>query len=511
MPGTLRVVCISEDNKLAEQLRHTLRFAFNRMTIHTESSATAIIQAPSPTLIIWDQEKGDRPLPPQFADIPTILIRKHPAEVDATQTLCEICIREDLARAPFAVLVRQLLERRRLSQALAEAEALVRDRHMHDPVTGLYNAAAFRELFGQAAKSAARYKTPLTLLLIDLDNLYEFVIERAPDSGDQIIKHVAMLLQHTVREVDLLARLDDDLFAVGLPETGLEHAHILAERIHRAIQHARTPAPTDAEPLVPTVSIGMSGTITGVRTATQLMDTAHRALDEAQAAGGNRTIVTGDGVVAHAVIAQENATSQHRTRELRAAIATQTASARDHYFAELCTFLATNDVYRTLVLPHAERVASVADALAHALGWRDSERDILRRAALLHDIGLCTFSRDFLAHATPYGPEERDLIQQHPLLGVQLLESAHFLRPELAIILHHHERFDGEGYPDRIAGTNIPAGARIVALAEAWDRMLEPQPFREALGTADAAQQLKDGAGVQFDPEFTAAFLKIVA
>ncbi len=510
MSGSLRAICISEDEALADHIRQGLSFAYPQLHIQTVPTLVAMAGMPSPDLVIWDQAQQDRPLPLPLAGLPTILIRKQRSESTGAPSLCEICLRGEVMQSQFPALVRQLLERRRLSQALAEAEALWRDRHMRDPITNLYSKSAFHELFGQVIKTAARKKTPVTLVLIDLDNLRGVVSQHdIPEDG--VIKQIAMLLQQTVREVDLLARLEEDLFAIGLSETGLEHAHILAERIQRAIHQARGVPVGDLPAPVPTVSIGISASALGQRSATQLFEMAERALRAAKKAGGNQTVAAGPKTHTVGIIAQESAASLQRVRDLRIQIAHHTHAIRQQYLKHLGKLFASNETYYALVAPHAERVTTYAVALAQVLGWREADREVLARAALLHDLGLSTFSPALLAAPAIYSTEERELIQQHPILAVQLLDATPFLRPELAMILHHHEWFDGNGYPDRIAGNNIPAGARIIAIAEAWDRMIEAQPYREALTSDLAAHQLREAAGTQFDPEMVAAFLPLWA
>jgi putative nucleotidyltransferase with HDIG domain len=159
---------------------------------------------------------------------------------------------------------------------------------------------------------------------------------------------------------------------------------------------------------------------------------------------------------------------------------------------------------------HTERVASYSMALANRL---ELPPDDLRRilfGSLLHDIGKMGLRDDMINKPGPLTPEEWVQMKLHPVVGAQLVEKMEFLTGAIDIVRHHHESWDGKGYPDGLAGTAIPLVARIVTVADSFDAMTTDRPYRKALSIAEAVRRLKESSGVQFDPEIVKAFITYV-
>ncbi len=505
----LRVVCISTSQELLATLATSLIPLVETLAIEPCESIEDLDVANFPDLIIFDGREGSNADRALHDDVPTILITKRRAHprVDRHEAgpLLATCVAEDITSPHFASLVHQLLLRHRLTNQLAHANARLHEQSMRDDLTGVYNKVTFEELFAQTVKEANRYKTPLALLLLDLDGFRSYVADHGYQSGEQAIRAISSVLQQCIRESDLPARWRQDAFIVALPETDIEEAQILADRVRRALRHAQR---VQTDLAWPTVSIGISELRLARRSARQLQDTTEKALVLAKENGGDQVVAWHQDRVHNAE--GEAQFCRERTTALRTAIKAFSAEARQHYFDQLQDFFKTNPTYQQQVMPHASRVATLADRLATQLGWRDHDRHVLQRAAWLHDIGLSVFSETLLAKRTSFDGAEEELIRQHPLIGVQLLDPATFIREEIAMILHHHEHFDGNGYPDHLAGHHIPMGARIIAIAEAWDSMTVAQPYRDALPTIDAAAELQRCAGTQFDPALTQTFLQMV-
>lgn len=155
---------------------------------------------------------------------------------------------------------------------------------------------------------------------------------------------------------------------------------------------------------------------------------------------------------------------------------------------------------------HCRRVAGIARRLAEAAGLEGEELDRIWRGGLLHDIGKIGIPDAILLKPSSLSQAERALVEEHPEYGEELLSDIPFLEKEARIVRFHHERWDGEGYPDRLAGEDIPLGARIFALADTYDAMTSDRPYRSALPTETAAQEIRDEAGSQFDPNLVEVF-----
>jgi HD-GYP domain-containing protein (c-di-GMP phosphodiesterase class II) len=159
---------------------------------------------------------------------------------------------------------------------------------------------------------------------------------------------------------------------------------------------------------------------------------------------------------------------------------------------------------------HSERMAELSDKIAVAFDLSKQEREHLKFAALLHDVGKIGIGKDILWKDCSLDESEETEIMAHPDKGIQILEPVNFLKPIFAAIRHHHERFDGSGYPLKLKGKEIPFKARIISVADAWDAMLSNRPYRDALSIEHAKKELESHAGTQFDPEVVAKFLEVV-
>jgi HD-GYP domain-containing protein (c-di-GMP phosphodiesterase class II) len=156
---------------------------------------------------------------------------------------------------------------------------------------------------------------------------------------------------------------------------------------------------------------------------------------------------------------------------------------------------------------HSARVSALAVVVARRLGWKGSRLTALRLGGLLHDVGKLNLDETVLCKPGPLDEQEYREIKRHPLAGARLIRSFEVLRPALPYILFHHERWDGSGYPSGRSREQIPIGARIVAVVDAFDAMTSPRPYRPPLALSRALAEVAGGAGTQFDPGVVRAFL----
>ena len=157
---------------------------------------------------------------------------------------------------------------------------------------------------------------------------------------------------------------------------------------------------------------------------------------------------------------------------------------------------------------HAARVAELAETIARRLGWSDERLDDVRLGAALHDVGKVALRPEILQKSGTLTPEEIAHVQAHPIEGVWLIAGVRSLVRALPYVLFHHERWDGGGYPTRRAGAEIPLEGRILAVADAFDAMTSPRPYRAALTLELALEEVARCAGSQFDPGIAEAFLE---
>jgi putative nucleotidyltransferase with HDIG domain len=191
-----------------------------------------------------------------------------------------------------------------------------------------------------------------------------------------------------------------------------------------------------------------------------------------------------------------------RTRDLQEEV-------RRSYRATLEALLAALDTRDTETEGHSERVAAYTMLIAQQLNLSEAELLHIEHGALLHDIGKIGVPDHILYKPGPLTPEEWEVMKQHPVIGYKMCMKIEMLRPAAPIVLHHHERWDGRGYPYGLNGAEIPLGARIFAIADTLDAMTSDRPYRKALSFAQAREEIERCAGSQFDPELVRVFLEL--
>lgn len=159
---------------------------------------------------------------------------------------------------------------------------------------------------------------------------------------------------------------------------------------------------------------------------------------------------------------------------------------------------------------HSRRIAELSTAIASKMGLPQNHIEMLERASYLHDIGKIGVRESILLKPSRLSADEWAEMKNHPQLGSKIVSEMSDLGDIVHVILHHHERFDGKGYPNGLSGENIPILARILAVADAFDAMTSDRPYRKALSKKLAVKRLKEAAGCQFDPQIVKAFLDTI-
>ena len=180
------------------------------------------------------------------------------------------------------------------------------------------------------------------------------------------------------------------------------------------------------------------------------------------------------------------------------------------YFSTVKALARAIEVKDPFTYGHSERVTEYALAIAKRMGASDAEMQNIKYAAALHDIGKIGIARKILDKPEALSEEEFVHVRAHAQLGDSIIEPVAFLKVPRSIIMHHHERYDGKGYPDGLAGEEIPLGARILAVADSFEAMMSDRPYRKALPMEDATKELEVNAGTQFDPTVVRAFIEVL-
>ena len=332
---------------------------------------------------------------------------------------------------------------------------------------------------------AGRYDRPLAVAFVDID-LFKAVNDTyGHEAGDVVLRGVAATLRANLRSADTLGRYGGEEFMVILPETDAVAAAALAEKLRQLVLGAK-------------YAIEGHGTVSRhgldrrrhrrrahpARRA--LVRDADAAMYSAKALGRNQVYLfeepDEDARIPRAPISPEG-----RARAVEVGRLARSAAEQ-----ALIQTLAPYPNHRGQ--PSA-RIATLAVLLGRRLGLPDAELDRLRLAALLHDVGKLALPEEVLEKPSALTSQEWQAVVQHPRIGQVILEQASAIRDAVPIVLHHHEHFGGNGYPYGLRGQEIPLGARIVALADAYDAMVQDRPYKRAMSHDEAIREMSRHAG----------------
>jgi len=352
-----------------------------------------------------------------------------------------------------------------------------------DPLTGLGNHRHFHERLQRELAQADEHGGTVSLCFLDIDDFKRINDQFGHPAGDRILSQVSARL----RQGGESFRLGGDEFAVLLPnmdeQQSLQTARSIVQRIAET-ELGKTGAVT--------VSAGVATFPQHGRERDSLIRLADSALYWAKEHGKNQVRL------ARADVAELS--------EFRRVASGVDRVARFRAAASLARAVDSRDAYTG---SHSERVASFSAQIAAGLGLSADEIELTRLAGSLHDLGKLAIPEEILRKPAALTDAERLVLERHPQIGYRMLESLG-VDPIADWVLHHHERWDGHGYPDGLAGEDIPRGARIIFVADAFDAMTSDRLYRAALSFEEAVAEVERCAGTQFDPEVVSAFLACV-
>ena len=393
---------------------------------------------------------------------------------------------------------------RRLARAFNAASGAfvqVEARAAHDRLTGVANRETLLSTLGTEIERATRHQKWLSVAFIDIDRFKPINDTYGHHAGDRVLREMAGLIRDNIRASDLFGRYGGEEFMLILPETTPEEATVLAEKLRQLVMdHPLTMAPRQTLQL--TISIGVAGDVGSQLQADRLVDQADAAMYAAKSLGRNRTYryraLDDNAPVRRAPISAER----------RAAATAIGQWASDTAADALASVLAPQPHHRG---QPSDMIATLATGMALQMGLPQDDIERIRIASLLHDLGKLAVPPEILDKRSALSDQEWQAIGEHPRIGQVILEQATSLREAVPVVLHHHERFNGGGYPHGLRGKEIPLGARIVAVADAYHAMIHDRPYRNARDHAHALAELRANAGTQFDPEIVDLFCEMFA
>ena len=379
-------------------------------------------------------------------------------------------------------IIRDITEKRKVEEIkhlYEEAKALAE----RDALTYVFNHRRINEFLENEIERAKRGGNVFSIMMLDVDDLKLINDSYGHIAGDKVLKQVATILENSSRSVDSIGRYGGDEFLTILPYTNGEKAKTIAQRISRKVE--KEGLKIDEETTVPIrLSIGVATYPFDSSVAQDLISLADRSMYESKRSG--KSVVSASIQEVSEFLTKERP-SFDVFRDLVAAV-----NGKDYYTKE-----------------HSDLVTNYAVSLGKKLKLPSEQMEALKIVSLLHDIGKIGIPDRILRKPGPLKREEFEIIKQHPKLGALMLDGPPPHREHvLGAVMFHHERYDGKGYPGRLKGEDIPLLARIIGIADAYSAMLTDRPYRKALTKDRAIEELKKGAGTQFDPDLASEFIE---
>lgn len=374
-----------------------------------------------------------------------------------------------------------------------------------DELTGLASHRFVLEKLSDIRKECINNGIPLSLCLLDIDKFHELNASRGLAVCDRILVETARRLRRLVRSSDLIGRYGSDEFLIVLPGTDGRGAQGLAERI---LANCRAePVQIDGSKIRLRACIGVVEIDAGDHAGElEFIDRAIEAVYHAKLKGPESIVVWKPRLIPETSLADVD--SEQSETETDA----ESISIMTWRFRELNRQLANVSLESLRVLvaaveardpytkDHSVRVAAFSRCLAQEIDLPTRHVQIIHSAALLHDIGKIGIPDSILTKPGKLTDDEFELIRQHPDIAVSILAQTRFFTTELPLIKHHHERYDGTGYPDGLEGDVIPLGGRIIHLADAVEAMLARRSYKAPASIDYVLSQMREGMGSQFDP-----------
>jgi len=430
---------------------------------------------------------------------------------------CVFSAREELAgtEMDFLGLFAKQIE---MAITIADLFQAVRDQAVTDALTGLYNRRYFEESLEKEVQRAKRQQQPFSIIGIDLDFLKKINDTYGHFYGDLAIKTIADVLKANARSVDVPARIGGEEFDVLLPGIASDGAMIAAERIRSAIEK------TEIETIGHiTGSLGVATYFEHTENVDELLELTDQAMYTSKRNGRNRVTLAKPvsetswqeiAVNTFLDILSKNRVpmAKHLSKEL--CLKLQAPINKDEVSNESLYTVA--DMLTKLYNPmHSSGVIKskvlMATSLAKRFDLPKEDIDNLRVAVLLYDIGNLMLPQDLLQKATPLTDEEKAKIKNHPVIAArEILKPISYVQDILPIIEHHHENWDGSGYPNKISKDEIPLTSQIILIIDEYFALIEPRPYRAKLSSRDALEIIKADSGKKWNKTLVQEFISLI-
>ena len=368
-----------------------------------------------------------------------------------------------------------------------------------DELTNLLNRKYFYEILEQELAREQKRNGALSLILLSVDDFKLYNQLYGTEEGDQALRRVALVMQACVGENGYVARYSGKEFAVILPQFDVLAAQTIANHIRQQVtdinKQQRNPLYRQK---VLTVSAGICSVPYAASNMKQLMENADLALYQAKRSGKNKVVIYSVGEVKDSRTVQAEGGTGYRE------------GIYSEYASTIYALTAAIDTKDHYTFSHSKNVSAYATNFARCYGLTGESVAIIQEAGLLHDIGKIGIPEHILNKPGRLEPEEYEAMKQHVESSIGIIRHLPSLDYVIPAVIGHHERWDGKGYPRRIAGEDIPLSARILCIADSFDAMVSHRSYKEAYSVEKALSIIEEEAGRQFDPRLAPMFAQMV-
>jgi diguanylate cyclase (GGDEF)-like protein/PAS domain S-box-containing protein len=395
----------------------------------------------------------------------------------------------------------------RLNEDMVRSNEKLKELSLRDPHTNLYNHRYLQEVIEAEFHRARRYVHPFSAIMLDVDYFKSINDVYGHTFGDLVLKQFSKQLKKMVRRYDTVIRFGGEEFVIISPNADRQTALMLAQRILDAITLYNFGNDKHIVKLKLSIAVTSYPEDQAVK-GMDLIQVADKILNKIKESGGNNVCSALDIKSAgkDGLLGEESNDAKFLKKKIERLNRRASQSLTEAIFA----FAKTIEVKDHYTGEHVESTVRYATELAKALRLSPEEIEHIRQAAVLHDLGKVGISEEILHKKSKLTPKEYKEIKKHPQLAVDIIRSIHFLRPIIPLVLYHHERWDGKGYPGGLKGEEIPMGARIVAIADVFQALSSDRPYRKAYSSTEALRIIKEEAGRQFDPQIVQSFLRVM-
>ncbi len=431
---------------------------------------------------------------------------------------CVFSSRDELAESEtdFLTIFAQQIE---MAITIADLFQAVREQAITDGLTGLYNRRYFEEYISKEVTRSLRQNQPFSVIGIDLDFLKKINDEHGHAYGDLAIKTVADVLKTNARSIDVAARMGGEEFNILLPGIDSKGALTAAERIRKAIEGRELDSIGHI-----TASIGVATFLEHSDNLEDLLELTDQAMYMSKRLGRNRVTVAKpvsetswqevavntflDILSKHNVPIENNLLEDLTTR--LANVKEQQAETPKETLYSVADMLTKtyNPLHETGVVKSKVLLAS---SLAKRFDLPKEEVDKLKIAVLLYDIGNLMLPKEILQKAAPLTDDERRHIQEHPIIAARdILKPISYIQDIIPIVEHHHENWDGSGYPGKISKDEIPITSQIILIVDAYFALTEHRPYRAKLSPVEALIEIKKDTGKKWSEALVQEFVTLI-